>query len=475
MTIDSLKRRFHARFDLRLDQADLTEIDTTFRSAVEFRGTNLWVLIFAILIASIGLNVNSTAVIIGAMLISPLMGPIMAVGYGAGINDSELMRASLFNLGLAALISLLTSTVYFAITPLTLAHSELLARTTPSIWDVLIALFGGLAGAIGATRQIKSNLIPGVAIATALMPPLCTAGYGLAVGNWEYFFGAFYLFAINCVFIALATLMMVRVMRIPSIKVLEDRSVLKRRTLIGMVVVLTLVPSLFLAFNLVQREWFNTNAGHFVQQVLRAKTNVLVVSQEPDYKLGVLRVNLVGDRLSDSDIQAMEQRLPEFGLPKVKLLVAQSGQPMPDMNLVKRELLTEFMQSNRTDVAQREARIVELERELQIARNSASTQVPLKDIYREVSAQFPQAKQLSVTWGLQSAVIGPASVGASTEIARPDRALLLVQLQLPSALGASEQERLRLGLRARAGLSQLDEVQLFVSVLPTARSASKRK
>jgi len=255
---------------------------------------------------------------------------------------------------------------------------------------------------------------------------------------------------------------------------LEDRSVLKRRTVIGAVVLLTLVPSFFLAFNLVQREWFNTNAGRFVQQVVRAKTNVLVVSQEPDFKAGVLRVNLVGDRLPESDIQAMEQRLPEFGMPDVKLVVVQSGQPMPDMNLVKRELLTEFMQSNRTEVAQREARIAELELELQNQRKLALAQVPLKDIYRELSAQFPQATHLSVTWGLQSAMPGSTAADASRESARPDRALLLVQLQIPTALSAPEQARLRLGLRVRAGLSQLDEVQLQVLVVPAARAAKKR-
>ena len=236
MILDSIKRRFISRFDLRHDQANSAEIDYTFRSGVEFRGTNLWVLIFAILVASIGLNVNSTAVVIGAMLISPLMGPIMALGYGAGINDSALMKKSIFNLGLAAVLSLIASTLYFLISPLSQAHSELLARTTPTIWDVLIALFGGLAGVIGVTRKVKSNLIPGVAIATALMPPLCTAGYGLAVGNWQFFIGAFYLFTINCVFIAIATLMMIRLMGLPSVKILEDKNLLKRRTIIGFII-----------------------------------------------------------------------------------------------------------------------------------------------------------------------------------------------------------------------------------------------
>lgn len=471
MTLDSLNRRFHARFDLRPDQAEVAEIDATFRSGVEFRGTNLWVLIFAIFIASIGLNVNSTAVIIGAMLISPLMGPIMALGYGAGINDSALMRSSLFNLGLAALISLLASTVYFWVTPLTLAHSELLARTTPSIWDVLIALFGGLAGVIGATRRIKSNLIPGVAIATALMPPLCTAGYGLAVGNLSYFWGAFYLFSINCVFIAIATLMMVRVMRLPSVKLLEDRSLIKRRTVIALVVVLTMVPSLFLAINLVQKEWFDTNAARFVQQVLRAKTNVMVVSQEPDFHARQLRVNVVGDRLLDADIKAMEQRLPEFGLEGVQLALAQSGQVMPDMNAVKRDLLNDFLQTNRADIAERDARIAALQGELHNLRKSVSVQLPLKDIYNEVRSQFPQALQVSVTSGFRTEAEKPQLQSAPGG----ERPLLLVQLKLREPLSAGEQERLRLGLRTRAGLADLEDVRLDVSALSPFKVAVGKK
>lgn len=471
MTLDSLRRRLYARFDLRHDQAELAEIDATFRSGVEFRGTNLWVLIFAILIASIGLNVNSTAVVIGAMLISPLMGPIMALGYGAGINDSALMRSSLFNLGLAALISLVASTLYFWITPLTQAHSELLARTTPSIWDVLIALFGGLAGVIGVTRQVKSNLIPGVAIATALMPPLCTAGYGLATGNLSYFLGAFYLFAINCVFIAIATLMMVRVMRLPSLSILETRSLFKRRTVVGVVVLLTLVPSVFLAVNLVQREWFDSHAARFVQEVLRVKPNVLVVSQEPNFKARQLRVNLVGDRLSDADIKAVEQRLPEFGLPDVKLALVQSGQAMLDMNLVKKDLLNEFVQSNRVDIADREARIAALQGQLHAVQKAAAEELPLQAIYREVQAQFPQALQLSVSSGYQSVAAKP---GAPLQ-SQTTRPLLLVQLQLRNALGDDEQERLRQGLRTRAGLADVQDVRLDVLVVAPAKPAPVAK
>ena len=197
------------------------------RGMVEFKGTNLWVLMFAIIIASIGLNVNSTAVIIGAMLISPLMGPIMGIGYGVGINDFELIKRSIRNIGLAVLISLISATLYFLISPLSEARSELLARTTPTLWDVLIALFGGFAGILATTRKEKSNVIPGVAIATALMPPLCTAGYGLATGHLSYFFGAFYLFFINMVFIALATVIFVGYLKPPH-KQFVDAAVERR-------------------------------------------------------------------------------------------------------------------------------------------------------------------------------------------------------------------------------------------------------
>ncbi|MCB0614144.1 MAG: DUF389 domain-containing protein, partial [Phaeodactylibacter sp.] len=190
------------RFNLDDDKASEQETIEDIKKGVVFRGANLWILMFAIMVASVGLNVNSPAVIIGAMLISPLMGPIMGIGLGVGINDLELIVKAMRNLAIAVVISVLTSAAYFWISPLNDAQSELLARTSPTLWDVLIALFGGLAGIVAGSRKEKSNAIPGVAIATALMPPLCTAGFGLATAQWSYFFGAFYLFFINSVFIS---------------------------------------------------------------------------------------------------------------------------------------------------------------------------------------------------------------------------------------------------------------------------------
>jgi uncharacterized hydrophobic protein (TIGR00271 family) len=202
-------------FDLRQDQDTPEAIDESVRAGVRFGGTNLWVLFFAILVASVGLNVNSTAVIIGAMLISPLMGPIVGIGYGAAVADTALIRRALSNLAIFTALSLLTSSAYFALSPLEQPGSELMARTTPNLWDVLIAAFGGAAGMVGLTRRGFTNVVPGVAIATALMPPLCTVGFGLANARWDMAAGAAYLFIINGVFIAASTLAVARLMRLP--------------------------------------------------------------------------------------------------------------------------------------------------------------------------------------------------------------------------------------------------------------------
>ena len=211
-----LRKFFNEYLDLNRSKEDEQLTVDAIRSGVEFKGTNLWVLIFATFIASLGLNVNSTAVIIGAMLISPLMGPIMGVGLSIGLNDFELMKRSLKSYLVATLFSVTTATIYFSFTPLDEVQSELLARTSPTIYDVFIALVGGLAGIVALATKEKGNVIPGVAIATALMPPLCTAGFGIATGNLLYFLGAFYLYFINSVFISLATYIGVRVMRCTS-------------------------------------------------------------------------------------------------------------------------------------------------------------------------------------------------------------------------------------------------------------------
>lgn len=248
----AFKKFFGDVFSLKEDNASQDEIYNRLVNGAAIRGTNMCVLILAILIASIGLNMNSTAVIIGAMLISPLMGSIMAVAYGIASGDLKIVRRYFLGFLLQIFICLVTSTIYFSITPISNSTSELLARTTPTIWDVLIAVFGGLAGIIGMTRKEKSNVIPGVAIATALMPPLCTAGYGIAMRQWHYFGGAFYLFTLNSYFICLSSIVVLLILKVPRHSILERKA--KKRVARNVVIstTLLLIPSILFAANMVK-------------------------------------------------------------------------------------------------------------------------------------------------------------------------------------------------------------------------------
>ncbi|KRD09163.1 hypothetical protein ASE21_15070 [Flavobacterium sp. Root901] len=238
---------------------------------ISFKGANLWILACAILIASVGLNVNSTAVIIGAMLISPLMGPIVGAGFALGIYDFTLLKKSLRNLLTATLVSLTVSTIYFAVSPFKEVQSELLARTSPNIYDILIAFFGGIVGVIAVTRTEKGNPIPGVAIATALMPPLCTAGYGLATGQWTFFFGAFYLYCINCVFIGIATFLIVKYLKYPAKRQVDEKQQKQVRIIITLLTAVMLIPSAYLAFSLYREQQFLKNADLFIENEFSSK------------------------------------------------------------------------------------------------------------------------------------------------------------------------------------------------------------
>lgn len=263
-------------FNLEPDIDSYDQIHESIVKDVVFKGTNLWILIFAIIIASVGLNMNSTAVIIGAMLISPLMGPINGMGYSLATYDFELFRKALRNFSFAVLVSIVSSTIYFALSPISTAHSELLARTSPSIYDVLIALFGGLAGIVAISSKLKGNVIPGVAIATALMPPLCTAGYGLATFQFDFFFGAFYLFTINTVFIALSTVAVSQALKFPIRTLVDDKQKKIVNQWISFTITLVLVPSIYFGYNLVLKEKFNENANKFVNQVSFTGSNFLL-------------------------------------------------------------------------------------------------------------------------------------------------------------------------------------------------------
>lgn len=327
---EALRSFLRSRFDLSADKASEEEVVDNIRKGVEFKGTNLWVLIFATFVASLGLNVNSTAVIIGAMLISPLMGPIMGMGLSVGINDFELLKRSLRNFGFMVLASIFTSTLYFFISPLSGAQSELLARTTPTTYDVLIAFFGGLAGIVAQSRKDRtSTVIPGVAIATALMPPLCTAGFGLATLQFKYFIGAFYLFFINTVFIAIATFIVVRFLHYSKKEFVDKNREMRVRRSILLIVLVTIIPSVVIGYRIVKRSLFENDVKRYVNTVFQfPKTKVIEHTgiYRPDNGESYVEIYLIGEPISDEMIENARLQMPQYNLRDVRLVVRQSGE-----------------------------------------------------------------------------------------------------------------------------------------------------
>ena len=313
---------FKNYLELNRTEAEERETVESIRNGVEFKGANLWILIFAIFIASLGLNVNSTAVIIGAMLISPLMGPIMGVGLSVGLNDFELMKRSLKSFLVATLFSVMTATLYFLFTPLDEVQSELLARTSPTIYDVFIALVGGLAGIVALSTKEKGNVIPGVAIATALMPPLCTAGFGLATGNWLYFLGAFYLYFINSVFISLATFIGVRVMRFQRKQFVDKaREKLVKRYIVA-IAVLTMCPAVYLTYGIVKETFYQSAANSFISTELQfPETQVL--SREISFEKREIKVVLLGKEIPEDQLALVRSKMDRYKLHDTKLVVFQ--------------------------------------------------------------------------------------------------------------------------------------------------------
>jgi uncharacterized hydrophobic protein (TIGR00271 family) len=319
---------------LTQEEEDPEVIHETIEKAIVFRGTNLWILIFAILVASVGLNMNSTAVVIGAMLISPLMGPINGVGYSVATYNFELLKRSLKNLAFAASAGLITSTLYFLLTPITGEYSEILARTSPTIYDVLIATFGGLAGIVAISSKNKGNVIPGVAIATALMPPLCTAGFGLANGNFGYFAGALYLFLINSVFIALSAMVVSQLMKFPKKSFLLSREIKNKNILIGIVVAVTVLPSFYLGVTLVQKEKFQQAAQRYVNSVGIWEGNYLLKNEiDPDRRHIVL--TYAGNEIDSSAQKRIKELGLNFGLDDYTVEIKQ-GLKLSDQGLLQR-------------------------------------------------------------------------------------------------------------------------------------------
>lgn len=385
-----------ALVDIDVDCDAQATIDNISRS-VEFRGVNVWILAFAIVIASVGLNVNSTAVIIGAMLISPLMSPIMGIGLAIGISDNDLLRKSLRNLMIMVLISLLASTTYFLLTPLSDAQSELLARTKPTVFDVLIALFGGLAGIVATSRkQEKVTVVSGVAIATALMPPLCTAGYGLGTGQWIYFFGAFYLFFINSFFIALATFLMVRYLKFPRKHFVDAQHERKVRRSILVFSLIIIIPSIFIGINVIRETSFNSQAIKYVSEMEHSAVleNVQIINVKRQYsaKEQSITLSLVGTPLTPEQVEYLQKRLDDFGLSKAKLVLRQTGGNTLDID-AQSEMIQQILERKEVQLAERDSTILRLREQIEQLENK-STITP-EQLVREVQVLFPSVESMT--------------------------------------------------------------------------------
>ena len=391
--------KIKAHFTVMQDMEDEKEIVAQITSGVSFRGANLWVLIFAIFIASLGLNVNSTAVIIGAMLISPLMGPIIGMGLAIGINDFQLLRRAAKNFAIATVISILTATVYFLITPLGEAQSELLARTSPTIYDVLIATFGGAAGILALCTKGKGNVIPGVAIATALMPPLCTAGFGLASGHLLYFLGAFYLFFINTVFISLSTYLGVRLMRFHRKEFQTASAARKSRRAVMAIAILTIIPSLLMTVGIVRRSISDNNVNRFIKTEL-SQSGTQVISSDLDRDNQILNIVAVGREINDSTIRVAQKNLVHYSLADIKLNIIQGEKSDSAMRLGKK--LSQITTSREEE----KQKMVEMSAKLSETSNRLEQYTQLEQLTPDVMAEmrnlFPQVNALSLSKVAQS-------------------------------------------------------------------------
>jgi uncharacterized hydrophobic protein (TIGR00271 family) len=425
--------------DLRKDKDNELATVDSIRKGVEFKGANLWILIFAIFMASLGLNVNSTAVIIGAMLISPLMGPIMGVGLSVGLNDFELMKRSLKSFLITTLFSVTTATVFFLVSPVAEGQSELLARTSPTIYDVFIALMGGLAGVVALSTKEKGNVIPGVAIATALMPPLCTAGYGLATGNLIYFLGAFYLYFINSVFISLATFIGVRVMHFQRKEFVDKNREKKVRKYIVLIAVLTMCPAVYLTVGIIQDTFFESAANRFVnEQLAFENTQVLDKKIHHEGKHHEIRVVLIGQEVPE----ASRSKMKDYKLDNTKLVVLQGmNNESLDMSSIRAMVMEDFYKNSEQRLVEQKQQISSLEKDLEQYRKYDELG---KKIIPELKVLYPSVKSVSISHALELTV----------DSVRIDTVTLAV-LKFGKHPDAREREKITEWLRARTGSEKL--------------------
>ncbi|SDE91795.1 uncharacterized hydrophobic domain-containing protein [Pricia antarctica] len=394
--LESTKVFLHELLDIR-PNTDQEATKEAIVADIPFRGHTSWILICSIFIASIGLNANSTAVVIGAMLISPLMGPILGLGMSLAINDVDTLRRSLKNFAIMVVLSVLTAYLFFVVFPIRDESSELLARTAPDIRDVLIAFFGGLALVIArAKKGTIASVIFGVAIATALMPPLCTVGFGIAIGNWDYAWGALYLFTINTIFIALATFLVIKLLRFPMVRYANSQ---KRRTtarIASAIAVLVMIPAGITFFKALKASSFSNQAQQFINQKVapyqfseggRFMNNFTDIH----YNHGVdsyIELVFMGDEVIPDNIIATWEKQKNEEFPKLRDAKLHIVQGSKNEQIDQLRYVNELYESQKNQIMGKDDKIVFLETELTRLKKSVSKQIPFRDVSAEAKVNY---------------------------------------------------------------------------------------
>jgi uncharacterized hydrophobic protein (TIGR00271 family) len=385
---NSVWSRIRERISLRAG----TDMDGTVRrvsQGASLTTENLWLLMCSAFLASIGLDTSSAAVVIGAMLISPLMGPILGVGLGMGVIDRHLLQRSLRELALGTVFSLTTSTIYFLISPLATATPELIARTRPTLLDVGVAFFGGLAGIIAGSRRDISLALPGVAIATALMPPICTAGFGLATGNWPFFLGASYLYLLNAIFIALATFMVVRVLRFPQHEEATVRERQREQRVVLAVAIIAALPSMYFLYDTARELQENRRIGNFVRsEIERAGRAVPQWEHVHNREQELLKVYVAGLPLHADEVDSLRIAMPRYDLAEMRLELVQSDISAEDLTRLEGEVQRDILRAVTTATAARDSAA---------AARVRQDSVQLAGLARELSGVFPEIRAITYT------------------------------------------------------------------------------
>lgn len=374
---------------------------------INFKGMPAFVLVASIIVASVGLNANSVAVVIGAMLISPLMGPIVGLGYSVAVNDWETLRRSLINFAIMVVLALITSTTYFLLVPLKSLTLQLQGRIEPTSLDVMIALFGGFAGIAAICSKIKNaNVVAGVAIATALMPPLCTAGYGLAMGSQEIGYkdytgfsaaaNALYLFFINSIFIGIATYIFIKVTRFPLAKYQNAQQAKRTNYLIVGIALLTIIPSALIFYNIVNEELFNQKIRSFLRnEVESVYENTFFNIDNPTItqndSIKIVTISTLTEIIPKEVINNWNKTLEKkYHLPNTKLFVYQG--PVYDTSNMQqngRELVNSLYKATGVEIQKKDSTIESLKN--QVARLNSDT-IPFQSISAELKVQYPSIK-----------------------------------------------------------------------------------